>query len=92
MAEAYLAKAMVSHKAALIHIATDTRNASLTSILPHGNLAVVSDYGFFVCVHGNHDFVVVNLTLQMLIIEVATGIDERFLLIGLFYQVEEIEQ
>ena len=83
---------MVSHKAALVHVAANARYASLTRILPHGNLAVVGNNGFFVCVHGNHDFVVVNLTLQMLIIEVTTSIDERFLLIGLFYQVEEIEQ
>ena len=92
MAEPDLAQVMVPHKTTLVHIATNAGYAALTRILPHRNLAVVGHNGFFVCVHGNHNLVVVNLALQMLVVEVATCIDEWLLLVGLLYKVEEVEQ
>ena len=83
---------MTAHKAAPIYITADAIDATLTSVLPHGNLAIVCHHGFVVGIHGNHYLILVNLALQVLVVEVATGIDEWLLLIGFFHKVEEVEQ
>ena len=65
---------MITHETALIHIAVDTLNTSFTGILPHGNIAIISNHGFLVGIHGNHDFIVVHLAQQVLVVEVAPRI------------------
>ena len=91
MAEPDLSQTMVPHKATLVHIATDTCYITFTCILPHRNLTVVGNNGLVFCIHGNHDLVVINLALQMLVVEVAPRVDERFLLVSLLHKVKEIE-
>ena len=92
MTEPYLTQVMVPHKTALVDITTNAGYATLARILPHRDFSLVSNDGLLFCVHRNHEFVVVNLTLQMLVIKVATRIYQWFLLIGFLDEVEKVEQ
>ena len=76
---------VVTHEAALVHKAVHANDAPLTRILPHGDVAVVSYDGLLVRVHGYHDFIVVHLALQVLVIEVAARIEQRLLVVGFLH-------
>lgn len=63
MFELDFAQAMITHEAALVHIAVDTDNTALAGILPHGDVTVVGQHGLLGGIHGYHDFIIVNLSL-----------------------------
>lgn len=92
MLETDFPQAMIPHEAALVHIAVNTHDPTLTRILPHGDITSVDEYRFFRLVHRYHELVVINLPHQMLIVEIAVGIDERLLTIGGFYKCQEPDE
>ena len=85
-------QAMVAHETALVHITVDTDNAPLGSVLPHGVVTIVGQHGSLFGIHSNHQLIVVYLSQQMLVIEIAEGIEQRLLVVGFLNEVEEIEQ
>jgi hypothetical protein len=78
------AQSMIAHESAFIHASTDTYNASMTGVLPHGDIASVGQYGLFFGVHRNHQLVIINLAYKMLIVEVTERIYQWLLMIGFF--------
>ena len=74
MLKSNVAQTMPAHDPALVNIAVDADDAPLSRVLPHGDVAVVGQYRLFRRVHGYHDFVVVYLTQQVLVVEVAPRI------------------
>ncbi len=75
VSEADFTERVVAHETTLVNIAVDTDYATFRSILPHGIVAIVSQHGSIVSIHGDHQLIVVNLTLKMLVIEIAEGIE-----------------
>ena len=80
---------MVTHKAAFVYITAYTHYASMTRILPHGNIASIGQFRLLVGIHGYHEFIIVYLAHQMAVIEITEGIYQRGLMVGLLNQIEE---
>ena len=83
---------MTAHEARLVDIAVDANDAALAGVLPHGDVALVGQHGLFVGVHGYHELVVVDEAHEVLIVEVAEGIDEGLLVVGALNELEEGQQ
>ena len=92
MVEADIAQTVITHESALIHIAADTHNPTLTRVLPHRNVASVCEYGFFIQIHRYHQLIIVDFAYEVLIVEVAIGVEQGFLLIGFLHHLEETQQ
>ena len=83
---------MTPHEARLVNIAVDAHDAPLAGVLPHGDVALVGQHWLVLRIHGNHQLVVVKTTLQVLVVEVAEGVDQRLLTIGMLHQLQERHQ
>ena len=92
MSESDFPEAVTSHKTAFVHIAADTHNTTLARVLPHSDIPAVGQYRFFLRVHRNHQLIVVDLTQQMLVVEIAEGIEQRLLTIGALHHSQEPEK
>ena len=92
MLKPYFTQIVIAHESTLVHKTVDAGDTPLGGVLPEGIIAVVGQNRRNVGVHGNHEFVIVNLAQQVLIVEVAVGVKQRFLVICLLYQIEEIEE
>ena len=68
MAISDLAETVTPHESALVHITADADDTPLAGILPHGDIPAISQYRFFLCIHGNHQLVVIDLSSATLII------------------------
>ena len=83
---------MLAHEAALIDVSAYAVDMSFTCVLPHSNITIVLQPRFKIGVLGNHDFVVVELSLKVLVVEVRTRVDEGLLAISLLDELKEEEQ
>ena len=83
---------MIAHKSALIYPTVYTYDAPLACILPHGNIAPVSQFRFLWRIHRYHNLVVVYLSLQVFIIEIAARIEQRHLAIRFLYHAQKGKQ
>ena len=83
---------MFSHKSAFIYIAVYTVESSLSGILPHLNIPAITEHRLSLGVLGYHDLVAVELAEQVVVVEVGTCIDERFLLVGFLYEMQKLEE
>ena len=92
MAEADFAEAMTPHETAFVHIAVDTHDTPLACVLPHGDIPAIGQYRLFLCIHRNHQLIVINLTQQMLVVEVPESIEQRLLTIGALHHSQETEE
>ena len=92
MSESYFPEAVTPHETALVHIAADTHDTPFARVLPHSDIPAVGQYRFFLRVHRNHQLIVVDLTQQMLVVEIAEGIEQRLLTIGTFHHSQESEE
>lgn len=92
MVEADIAQAMITHEPTLIHKAADTHDPTLTRILPHRNVASVFEYGFFIQIHRYHQLIIVDLAHEVLIVEIAIGVEQGLLLVGFLYHLEKTQQ
>ena len=71
---------MFSHKAALVHIGSHAYDTPLAGVLPNGVVAAVGKEGLLLAIHGNHQVIIIEHTLQVLVIEVAEGVNQRLLM------------
>ena len=92
MSEPDFPEAVAPHETALVHIAADTHDTPFTRVLPHGDIPAVGQHGFFLRIHRNHQLIVIDLTQQMLVVEIAEGIEQRLLTIGALHHSQEPEK
>ena len=92
MSEANFAQTMIAHKSALVYPTVYTYDAPLACILPHGNIAPVSQFRFLWRIHRYHNLVVVYLSLQVFIIEIAPRIEQGHLSVSLLYHAQKSKQ
>ena len=83
---------MSPHESRLIHIASYAVDVPFAGVLPHGDVALIGQQRLLLSVLGNHEGVVVDFPHQVLVIKVGEGIEERFLMIGIFYEQEKLHQ
>ena len=76
MLEADFAEAVTPHETTFIYIAVDANNTPFTGILPHCDIPSICQYRLFLRVHGNHQFVVIDLSKQMSVVEVSERIQQ----------------
>ena len=92
MLEADFAEAVTPHETTFIHIAVDANNTPFTGILPHCDIPSICQYRLFLRVHGNHQFVVIDLSEQMSVVEVSERIQQGLLTVSTFYHTQETEE
>lgn len=92
MSESYFSKLVLPHEPALVYIAVDAVEPTLTRVLPHDEVEVVLQHRLVLGVLGYHHLISTQLAEEVAVVEVGTRIDERLLLVGLFHQAEEGEQ
>ena len=85
-------KAVIAHEAAFVNVSSDSVDVALSGVLPHRDVASVFQSGLKVGVLGNHDAVVIEFSLQMLVVEVRTRIYQRLLLVGRLDEFKKLEQ
>ena len=83
---------MPAHESALIHVAIDTVQLSLTGILPHFKVSSILEHRLTLGILGYHQFVTVEFSQEIMVIEVGTRIDERLLPVCLFYEMQELKE
>ena len=83
---------MPAHESALIHVAIDTVQFSFTGILPHLKVSSILEHWFSFGILCYHQFVAVELSQKIMVIEVGTRIDERLLSVCLFYEMQELKE
>ena len=79
---------MVAHDTALVHLALDTSQTVLTLY----NLPCHVQLGLLVAIHGYHERIAVQFTLQVLVVEIAVGIDQGLLVIGILHQLQHFRE
>ena len=79
-----ITQTMEAHKTTFVHKPVDTEDPSFTGILPHRNIPIVCQYRLLFGIHGNHQFIIVDLSEQMLIVEVPERVEQRLLTVGPF--------
>ena len=92
MAEADFAQAMTPEEPRLVDIAVDADDTALAGVLPQGDVAFISQHRLLVEIHGYHQLIVIELANEVPVVEIAEGVDERFLMIGHFDHAEECKQ
>ena len=92
MSESNLSQSMPAHESALIHVAIDTVQFSLTGILPHLKVSSILEHWFSLGILCYHQLVVVELSQEIMVIEVGTRIDERLLSVCLLHEMQELEE
>ena len=92
VSESNLSQSMPAHESALIHVAIDTVQFSLTGILPHFKVSSILEHWFSLGILCYHQFVAVELSQEIMVIEVGTRIDERLLSVCLFHEMQELEE
>lgn len=92
VSESNLSQSMPAHESALIHVAIDTVQFSLTGILPHFKVSSILEHWFSLGILCYHQLVVVELSQEIMVIEVGTRIDERLLSVCLFHEMQELEE
>ena len=92
VSESNLSQSMPAHESALIHVAIDTVQLSLTGILPHFKVSSILEHRLTLGILGYHQFVTVEFSQEIMVIEVGTRIDERLLPVCLFYEMQELKE
>lgn len=90
--ESNLSQSMPAHESTLIHVAVDTVQFSLTGILPHFKVSPILEHRLTLGILGYHQLVAVELSQEIMVIEVGTRIDERLLPVCLFHEMQELEE
>ena len=88
MSESNLSQSMPAHESTLIHVAIDTVQFSLTGILPHFKVSSILEHWFSLGILCYHQLVAVELSQEIMVIEVGTRIDERLLPVCLFHETQ----
>lgn len=83
---------MPAHESALVHVAIDTIQFSLTGILPHFKVSSILEHRLTLGILGYHQLVAVELSQEIMVVEVGARIDERLLSVCLFYEMQELEE
>ena len=92
VSESNLSQSMPAHESTLIHVAIDTVQLSLTGILPHFKVSSILEHWFSLGILCYHQLVAVELSQEIMVIEVGTRIDERLLPVCLFHETQELEE
>ena len=92
MSEPNLSQSMPAHESALIHVAIDTVQLSLTGILPHFKVSSILEHRLTLGILCYHQLVTVELSQEIMVIEVGTRIDERLLFVCLFHEMQELKE
>ena len=92
VSESDFSQSVSAHESALIHVSVHAVELPLTRILPHLEIPAVSEHRFSLGVLGNHQLVAVQFAQQVTIVEIGTGVDERFLPIGFLHEMQELEE
>lgn len=87
-----LSHGVLAHESGFVYEPLDAVDVTFARVLPHGDVTVILQPWLTLCVLSNHDFVIVELAQKMAVVEVSASVDERFLLVVLFYQAKECEQ
>lgn len=90
--EAELSEAMAAHEAGLVHVTVDAIEAAFTCVLPKGDVAFICENRLLICILSYHNEVIVELSLQVLVIEIGACIDKWLLFVGLFHHFQELKQ
>ena len=92
MSESYFSQSVSAHESALVHIAIDAVEPSLTGILPHLDVSTILEHWLALGVLGYHDFVAVQFAEQVVVVEVGSRVDEGLLLVGFLHEMQELEE
>ena len=92
VSELQLAELMVAHETALVNVSLDAVEVSLSGVLPKGDVPIVDEYRQTLRVLSNHQQVSVELSCEVLVVEVRSGVDERSLTIFVLHHLKELEQ
>lgn len=92
VSESNLSQSMPAHESTLIHVAIDTVQFSFTGILPHLKVSSILEHWFSLGILCYHQLVAVELSQEIMVIEVGTRIDERLLSVCLFHEMQELEE
>lgn len=92
VSESNLSQSMPAHESTLIHVAIDTVQFSLTGILPHFKVSSILEYWFSLGILRYHQLVAVELSREIMVIEVGTRIDEGLLPVCLFHEMQELKE
>lgn len=90
MDEAELAEFVVAHETALVDFAADTEDATLAGVLPDDIVTTVGQHRRVVSIHSNHELIFGQLTYEVLVVEIAVGIDQGLLIVGALEHIEEL--
>lgn len=83
-------KTVSAHKPALVYISSYAINVSLSGILPQYIVFIVSQYRLIGRILGNHQFITIQQSDKIFVIEVGTGIYKRLLMIGFFNHIKKL--
>ena len=92
MPEAYFAHGVVAHEARLVHMSFYAVDASALGVLPHCIVFLVDENRRVLCVAGYHEWISVNLTCEISVVEVLVGVEQRLLSDSFLHEVDELEQ
>ena len=92
VSESDFSQSVSAHESALVHVSVHAVELSLTRILPHLEIPAVSEHRFSLGVLGNHQLVAVQFAQQVTVVEIGSGVDERFLPIGFLHEMQELEE
>lgn len=92
MSEPYLFQLVPAHEATLVHIAIDAVDVPFTGVLPHLKVTAIGQPRFLCGVLRHHELVVVYIPLEVGVVEICVGVEQRLLLVSLLHQVKELHE
>ena len=92
VSEADFAEFVPPHEPTFVNKTVHAADSTLRRVLPHRDVAVVLQSRLVVGILRNHHQIMVEFALQMLVVEVRTRIDERFLLVFEFDHFKKLEK
>ena len=92
VSESDFSQSVLSHEPALIDIAVDAVQSSLSGVLPHLEVSSVPEHWLALGVLRYHELVAVQLAQEVVVVEVGSCIDEWLLLVCFLHEVKELEE
>lgn len=82
---------MIVHETTFVNMTVYAVDMAFPSVLPHGDVPAVHKYWLTSRILCYHDFIVVQLVLEIRVVEIRPCIDEGLLFIGLLDKDEKLE-
>ena len=92
VAESDFAKPVASHESAFVNVAPDAVDVPLSGILPHGNVSIILQARLVGGVLCNHDFIVVDFSKQVSVVEIRTSVEQWLLAVFFLNEFQEYKK